>query len=146
MHFPRREICVLNYGMRMTPRLRFCLALLGPFLFAGSVRAADAAWKAGFAAQKITPGEPLMLAGYAARTVPARGVTDDLHAKALALEDATGARVILITADLIGFRADFSEPVCTTSLNQCAPASLPPRASRASASCSTALTPTPARQ
>jgi hypothetical protein len=87
--------------------------LLGPLLLAiGAVRAADVPWKAGFAAVKITPGEPLMLAGYASRTIPARDVIDELHAKALALEDSTGNRVVLITADLIGFRADFTEPVC----------------------------------
>jgi hypothetical protein len=53
-----------------------------------------------------------MLAGYSSRTNAAEVVLDDLHAKALALEDASGNRVILITADLIGFRADFTEPVC----------------------------------
>jgi hypothetical protein len=72
--------------------------------------AAETPWKAGFAAQKITPTEPLMLAGYASRTVPAKDVVDDLYLKVLALEDSAGTRAILITADLIGFRADFTEP------------------------------------
>lgn len=71
-----------------------------------------AAWKAGFAAVDITPQEPLLLSGYASRTEPATAVLDPLHAKALALEDETGARAIVITADLIGFRAEFGEPVC----------------------------------
>lgn len=74
--------------------------------------AAEAPWRAGFAAAKITPAEPLMLAGYASRTTPARDVVDDLHLKVLALADATGARSLLFTADLIGFRADFTEPAC----------------------------------
>ena len=99
--------------MKLLPRLRACLIVVGVWVsgIPGAL-AADAGWKAGFAAQKITPAEPLLLAGYASRTQPAKDVIDDLHAKALALEDAAGSRVILITADLIGFRADFTEPVC----------------------------------
>ncbi|WP_414664803.1 neutral/alkaline non-lysosomal ceramidase N-terminal domain-containing protein [Horticoccus sp. 23ND18S-11] len=99
--------------MKLLPRLRACVIVVGVWVSGIPVAlAADAGWKAGFAAQKITPAEPLLLAGYASRTQPATDVVDDLHAKALALEDATGSRVILITADLIGFRADFTEPVC----------------------------------
>lgn len=89
--------------------LLVCFALVVP-LFAAPAH--DATWKAGFAAAKITPVEPLMLAGYASRTIPTREVADDLHLKVVALEDATGSRSILITADLIGFRADFTEPAC----------------------------------
>jgi hypothetical protein len=100
--------------MKLPPRRGCCLAVVGAlFVTAPALTAASAApWKAGLAAVKITPAEPLMLAGYASRTQPARDALDDLHAKALALEDAAGSRVILITADLIGFRADFTEPVC----------------------------------
>lgn len=68
-------------------------------------------WRAGFASAKITPSEPLMLAGYAGRTQPAREVDDDLFLKVLALEDAAGAVALVFTADLIGFRADFTAPV-----------------------------------
>ena len=68
-------------------------------------------WRAGFASARITPAEPLMLAGYAGRTQPAREVDDELFLKVLALEDAVGARALIVTADLIGFRADFSTPV-----------------------------------
>ncbi len=99
--------------MRIRPRLCSCIVLIG--LWLGAVAAggaAEAAWKAGFAAVKITPAQPLMLAGYASRTVPARDVVDDLHLKALVLEDDAGSRSLLLTADLIGFRADFTEPVC----------------------------------
>jgi hypothetical protein len=58
-------------------------------------------WKAGTAATTFTPDEPLWLAGYAARTAPAKGKISDLHAKALALEDAAGERFLLLTIDLI---------------------------------------------
>jgi neutral ceramidase len=111
--FPIPLVCLLNGAMKLPTRRGRCLAVVGAlFVTASAVIGADAPWKAGLAAVKITPGEPLMLAGYASRTQPAREVLDDIHAKAIALEDAAGNRAILITADLIGFRADFTEPVC----------------------------------
>ena len=58
-------------------------------------------WKAGTAATIFTPDEPLWLAGYAARTEPAKGKISDLRAKALALEDAAGERFLFLTIDLI---------------------------------------------
>lgn len=97
----------------MRPRLRSGWIVVCVLLFGASAgRAVGETWKAGFAAAKITPAEPLMLAGYASRTVPARDVVDDLYLKALVLEDAAGSRSLLITADLIGFRADFTESAC----------------------------------
>src|SRR5687767_14113153 len=68
-------------------------------------------WKAGAAAEKITPETPVWLAGYAQRTKPSTGVAADLWAKALALEDATGAKAVLITTDLLGMAAAIVEPV-----------------------------------
>ena len=59
-------------------------------------------WKAGAASAKITPEKMLWMAGYAGRNKPADGVTLDLFAKALAIEDGHGQRVILVTLDLIG--------------------------------------------
>jgi len=59
-------------------------------------------WKAGFASQKITPEKLLFMAGYASRKKPAEGVVQDLFAKALALEDEQGGRVVFVTLDLIG--------------------------------------------
>jgi neutral ceramidase len=100
--------------MSLPPRLRSCLIVVSALtLIASVVFAAEPPWKAGFAAAKITPAEPLMLAGYASRTIPARDVVDDLHLKVLALEDAAGGRSLLFTADLIGFRGDFTEAVGT---------------------------------
>jgi neutral ceramidase len=58
-------------------------------------------WKAGTAATIFTPDEPFWLAGYAARTEPAKGKISDLRAKALALEDAAGERFLFLTIDLI---------------------------------------------
>jgi hypothetical protein len=59
-------------------------------------------WKASAAAVVITPDRPVWMAGYAARDKPAEGKAQDLYAKALALEDASGSRLVIITLDLIG--------------------------------------------
>ncbi len=65
-------------------------------------RPADADWKAGVATVTITPDGPIRMAGYAGRTRPSEGVAQDLLAKALALEDAAGNRLVVVTMDLIG--------------------------------------------
>lgn len=59
------------------------------------------AWKAGAAAVKITPETPIWMAGYAARKKPSEGVAADLYAKALAIEDPAGTRLVIVTMDLI---------------------------------------------
>ncbi|MBM3888290.1 MAG: PKD domain-containing protein [Verrucomicrobia bacterium] len=59
------------------------------------------AWKAGVASVKITPEGPVWMAGYAARKKPSEGVAADLFAKALAIEDPRGTRVVIVTMDLI---------------------------------------------
>jgi neutral ceramidase len=71
-----------------------------------TARAADsaeptAAWKAGTASVKITPEQPMWMAGYASRTKPSEGTAQDLFAKALALEDEAGTRLVIVTMDLI---------------------------------------------
>lgn len=72
-------------------------------------------WKAGVASAKITPEKPLRMAGYAGRKEPAEGTEQDLFAKALAVEDATGNRAVFLTLDLIGvieqLRADVTSQV-----------------------------------
>jgi hypothetical protein len=75
-------------------------------------------WKVGIAAIKITPDEPVRMAGYASRTKPFAGVNDDLYAKALALEDAQGHRAVIIATDLIGFTAPLAEPICRDIANK----------------------------
>jgi uncharacterized protein YjeT (DUF2065 family) len=67
-----------------------------------SPAAEPVAWKAGAAAVKITPETSLRMAGYAGRKKPSEGVAQDLFAKALALEDARGSKVVIVTMDLIG--------------------------------------------
>ena len=58
-------------------------------------------WKAGVASAVITPSESMGLAGWAVRKPAATGKAVDLFAKALALADPAGERVILVTADLM---------------------------------------------
>jgi hypothetical protein len=59
--------------------------------------------RAGTARAKITPTEPVMLAGYGSRNKPSDGVAADLWARALAIDDGTGEKKVLVTADIIGF-------------------------------------------
>ena len=72
------------------------------FLLASSCFAADPSFKAGAASVAITPTEPMWMAGYASRDKPAEGTAQELYAKALAIEDAAGTRLVIVTTDLIG--------------------------------------------
>ncbi|MGE3317421.1 MAG: hypothetical protein AB7O26_20080, partial [Planctomycetaceae bacterium] len=65
------------------------------------VRAAQPTWKAGFAKEKITPGEPMWMSGYGPRL--AKEKIHDIWIKVLALEAADGKQAVLITADVCGF-------------------------------------------
>jgi neutral ceramidase len=59
-------------------------------------------WQAGIASTVITPEIPMWMSGYAARNKPSEGKVHDLHAKALALEDNRGTRLVIVTVDLLG--------------------------------------------
>jgi neutral ceramidase len=48
---------------------------------------------------------------YGSRTRPSQGILQRIHAKALAIEDETGARTVLVTSDLLGFVKDVSQPI-----------------------------------
>jgi len=75
----------------------------------GSLLAAD--FQVGVARTKITPPVPFYLAGYGARTNPTTVVRSDLWAKALALQDKKGGRVVFVTTDLIGLPREVSDAV-----------------------------------
>jgi len=87
------------------------LALLALLLVSPAFAADGPTWKAGFAAEKITPDKPLWMSGYAARTAPADGTGIDLFAKAAVLEDAAGKKLLLVSLDLVGIGRDFSVEV-----------------------------------
>ncbi len=73
------------------------------FLSFAMLASAQPGWKAGVARVAITPDEPVWLAGFANRTRPSEGVLEEIYAKALALEDASGSVSVLLTSDLLGF-------------------------------------------
>jgi neutral ceramidase len=81
------------------------------FLLAVSLQGSN--YRAGVARVKITPPLPFPMAGYAARTEPATSVTHDLWAKALALDDGEGGRVVIVTTDLIGYPPDLSNEIAS---------------------------------
>ena len=68
-------------------------------------------FRAGVGRALITPSTPVWLAGFAARTKPAESIGLDLYAKALALEDGRGNRVIIVSADLLGVTREITEEV-----------------------------------
>jgi neutral ceramidase len=72
---------------------------------------AQSAWKAGAAKVSITPSQSIWLAGYDARTKPSEGVLQDIHAKALALQDDSGATTVLVTLDLVGVRPSITDGI-----------------------------------
>jgi neutral ceramidase len=92
------------------------LGLLSAFVFVSSLESLDAGepsptWKAGVARVDTTPSAPVRMAGYGSRTTPSQGVAHPLVAKALALADAHGHKVVMVTCDIIGFRRTFTNRV-----------------------------------
>jgi neutral ceramidase len=69
-------------------------------------------WKAGVAKTIITPDQPMLMGGYAARTQPAQSKQSDLAAKALVIEDAAGRRAVLVTMDLVSIGRQMAIDVC----------------------------------
>ncbi len=72
---------------------------------------AEGTWRAGVARADITPGEPMWLAGYGGRDHESEGALHPLWAKALALEDASGQRALLVTTDTLGFPRGMSDAI-----------------------------------
>jgi len=87
----------------MRPLTLGCALLL---LLAGAATAGKRAekkpmWKAGIGRRVITPEGLQWLAGYGSKR-PASGKRHDLWVKALALQDRSGRRAVLVTTDLVG--------------------------------------------
>lgn len=101
---------LLALRLLLTTRLSATLLLVG--LCAGVCLGAEPDWKVGLASIVITPKEPVMMSGYASRNKPSEGVENNLYLKVLALEDRDGHRGVIITSDLIGFRASIAETLC----------------------------------
>ena len=79
-------------------------------LFAASAAFANE-YKAGVARIDITPDGPIWMSGYADRKHPSEGVVQPLAAKALAIEDSKGARVVIVSTDLIGLPRQITDEV-----------------------------------
>jgi len=82
-----------------------------PALLFTALAAAATDWKAGVARANITPDGPMWLSGYASRDKPASEMESPLWAKALAIEDRSGGRIVLVSTDLIGLPRALSEQV-----------------------------------
>jgi hypothetical protein len=94
--------------------LRFlAMLLLSTFLQSAALNCFAAGWKAGTGREVITPPNSMPMAGYASRgSSHATGKLQDLWAKSLMLEDATGKRCVLVTLDLCGIDAILADRVC----------------------------------
>ncbi|MFZ2643593.1 MAG: neutral/alkaline non-lysosomal ceramidase N-terminal domain-containing protein [Verrucomicrobiia bacterium] len=79
---------------------------------------ADSVWKAGVAKVKITPEEPIWMAGYASRDKPSEGVRLDLFAKALAMQDEAGKPSVLVTLDLESIDREVADAIAGRCLKQ----------------------------
>ena len=64
--------------------------------------------KAGFSEADVTPPVGVYLAGYPSRNEPSEGVDDPLYLRIAALEDDSGERLVLVTADLLKFPRDMA--------------------------------------
>jgi len=101
----------IGHTVRHTVPLRgLLLAALTGILIVPGTQAAT--WKAGVAKIVITPQRPMWMAGYSNRSHPPEAKLHDLWAKALAIEDGSGNRAVLVTLDAIGIDRRFSLLVC----------------------------------
>ncbi|HEX6464514.1 MAG TPA: hypothetical protein VFZ98_08680, partial [Vicinamibacterales bacterium] len=91
-------------------RVAGAIALSG--LFTARMPAAPGTLRAGAASVSITPAPDaaLPLSGYANRTDPFKGVHDDLHVRAIVVDDGT-AQAALIGCEVIGIAASFVDRI-----------------------------------
>ena len=89
--------------------MRIAIILLLFVISAGS--AAEPAYQAGVATAVITPKEFIWMAGYGSRTKPAQGKQHELYAKAVALQDANGTKLVIVGTDLVGLPRTVTAPV-----------------------------------
>ncbi len=90
---------------------RVSIGLLALFIVVGTAAAAPRGMRAGVGRVNITPDGPIWMTGYASRTHPSTGVLQPLWAKALAIEDAKGSKVVIVTTDLIGLPRSITDVV-----------------------------------
>jgi hypothetical protein len=88
--------------------LLYSLLFLGLLLLLPSANAGEL--RAGAARVDITPSQPVLMAGYGARTEPSAGVHDPISARALVFEQ-DGARLALVSIDNCGFYNHTAPPL-----------------------------------
>lgn len=103
-------LLLVNFPCRQyLGKMAFFSAVVGALFLAVSISAAEKPatknapleWRAGAASVTIIPEGQMYMEGYASRTEPAEGKESDLFAKALAVEDDDGSKMVMITTDLI---------------------------------------------
>jgi hypothetical protein len=96
--------------------------LIARYIFAAALLCgqlvAAAEFRAGVARVDITPMGPIWMSGYADRTHPSTGVLHPLWAKALAIQDKKGGRVVIVTTDLIGLPRAITDLVAARILRE----------------------------
>jgi hypothetical protein len=89
----------------------FLIFLLFIATAAGNQQASTEGWKVGVSRTINTPEELIWMAGYNSRDHPSEGTLVDLWAKVLAIEDANGEKVVLVTTDLLGIPRKMSDNI-----------------------------------
>lgn len=97
----------------MKKQILFCFCVL---CFSASVSAEQ--MRAGLAKVVITPERSIWMAGYANRSKPSEGKLHDLYAKALAITDNDGNRMVLVTADILGFTRELADAITDKAATQ----------------------------
>lgn len=85
--------------------------VVGLLLGCASSETASASLRAGASKVKITPEKMGWMTGYGNRNHVADGVKQDLWVRALVLEDTAGKKLVLVTADILGFPPDLSHSI-----------------------------------
>jgi hypothetical protein len=98
--------------------LRILAFFLCTVVSVDAARGDENEWKVGLARVKITPTDPVFMAGYQQRDHPSEKVASDLYAKAMSIEDQNGKVAVLVTADLIWLRADICDSVAAAVAEQ----------------------------
>lgn len=103
--------------LQFRPPLGVCAVVLwivasvSPALWMATPACGETPFKVGMAREEITPQEPMWMSGYGSRDRPADGKLTELWAKAIAIQDAAGERVVLVTLDLVGIGAGMTQRI-----------------------------------
>jgi neutral ceramidase len=102
----------LAIGWSKLTGLLLLLVIVSPHTVCGQATdARDSAWRVGLGRKKITPEDLMWMSGYGARDRPAEGKLTELWAKAMAIEDPSGRRFVLVTLDLVGIDRDTARAI-----------------------------------